>query len=80
VFTQLLALSSLSIWEYAAYLLLYVFEFMLDNLIVLVVALRSFEITGLTTRYARWSNLIGGGVLIMISAVLILKPQWLTFA
>lgn len=79
VFTQLLALSSLSMWEYAAYLMLYVFVFMLDDLIVLVVALRTFEITGLTVRYARWSNLIGGGVLVMIGALLIFKPQWLTF-
>jgi glutaredoxin len=79
VFTQVLALSSLSPLEYAAYLLLYVFVFMLDDLVVLAVALRTLEVTGLTTTYARWSNLAGGSVLLAIGALLILRPEWLSF-
>ena len=34
---------------------------------------------GLTTRYARWSNAFGGVALIAIGAMLVFRPQWLSF-
>lgn len=80
VFTQVLALSDLARWQYLALLLVYVLVFMLDDLVVLVVALKTLEVSGLTTRYARWSNAIGGVVLVAIGALLIFRPQWLSFA
>jgi len=52
---------------------------MLDDLIVLVIALKTFEVTGLTTRYARWSNAFGGVPLLGIGALLLFRPDWLTF-
>jgi hypothetical protein len=79
VFAQVLALSDLAPWEYAGYLGLYVAVFMLDDLIVLVAALKTLEVTGLTTRYARWSNAIGGVALLAIGAALIFRPDWLAF-
>jgi glutaredoxin len=80
VFAQVLALSELTPWEYFGYLVLYVTVFMLDDLVVLVAALRTLEATGLTTRYARWSNAIGGVTLLVIGALLIFRPEWLAFA
>ena len=53
---------------------------MLDNLLVLVIALKTLEVTGMTSTYARWSNLLGGVVLLLIGVLLILRPEWLTFA
>lgn len=79
VFTQVLALSALGPLEYLGYLLLYVAVFMLDDLVVLVTALKTLEVTGLTTRYARWSNAIGGFSLLAIGALLIARPEWLAF-
>jgi glutaredoxin len=80
VFAQVLALSDLAPWAYFGYLVLYVAVFMLDDLVVLVVALKTLEVTGLTTRYARWSNAVGGAALLAIGALLILRPEWLAFA
>lgn len=80
VFAQVLALSELAPWAYLGYLLLYVAVFMLDDLVVLVVALKTLEVTGLTGRYARWSNAVGGVVLVLIGVLLILRPEWLAFA
>jgi len=79
VFTQLLAMAALPAWQYAGYLVLYVLVFMLDDLVVLVVALKTLEVTGLTSRYARLSNLIGGVALVSIGPLLIFKPEWLSF-
>ena len=47
---------------------------------VLVVALRTFEITGVTMGYTRWAHLVGGVLLVVIGAFLMFKPQWLSFA
>ncbi|OGA60889.1 MAG: hypothetical protein A3G81_24255 [Betaproteobacteria bacterium RIFCSPLOWO2_12_FULL_65_14] len=79
VFAQVLALSALAPWEYFAYLVLYVAVFMLDDLVVLVIALKTLEASGLTTRYARWSNAIGGAALLLIGALLVFRPEWLAF-
>jgi hypothetical protein len=80
VFTQVLALSALSAWQYGAFLALYVLVFMLDDLLVLAAALRTLEVTGLTTRYARWSNAIGGTALVGVGLLLVFRPEWLAFA
>jgi glutaredoxin len=80
VFAQVLALSALAPWKYAGYLGLYVAVFMLDDLVVLVAALKTLEVAGLTGRYARWSNAVGGVLLLAIGVLLILRPQWLAFA
>ena len=79
VYTQVLALSRLPAWQYHAYLALYILVFMLDDLIVFVVAMNTLQITGMTTRYARFSHLAGGAVLLSIGALLLLRPEWLTF-
>ncbi|HEX6319420.1 MAG TPA: hypothetical protein VFZ84_11130 [Burkholderiales bacterium] len=49
-------------------------------MVVLVAAFKTLKATGLTTRYARWSNAIGGVVLLVIGALLIFRPEWLAFA
>ena len=79
VYTQVLALSNLPAWKYYAYLSLYILVFMLDDLFVFVVAMKTLQITGATTAYARFANLAGGGVLLAIGALLLLRPEWLMF-
>jgi glutaredoxin len=79
VYTQVLAMSNLPRWQHYAYLALYIFVFMLDDLIVFLAAMTTLQATGLTTRYARYSHLIGGVVLLAIGAVMLLRPEWLMF-
>ena len=79
VYTQVLTMSALPAWQYYLYLLLYVAVFMLDDLVVLGAALATLQVAGLTGKYARWSNLIGGVVLVAIGALLLLRPEWLAF-
>jgi hypothetical protein len=52
---------------------------MLDDLVVFVVAMRTLQIAGATTRYVRFSHLAGGVVLLAIGALLLLRPEWLMF-
>jgi len=49
VYTQILALTPMAKWQYYAYLLLYIFIFMLDDLLVFFIAMTTLQITGITT-------------------------------
>lgn len=79
VYTQVLALSRLPPWQYYAYLVLYIVVFMLDDLIVFVVAMKTLQVAGVTADYSRFSHLAGGVVLLAIGALLLLRPEWLMF-
>ncbi len=52
---------------------------MLDDIIVFIVAMVTLELIGLTTRYKRAANLIGGVLMLIIGGVLIFKPEILMF-
>jgi glutaredoxin len=79
VYTQVLALNDLATWQYYGYLSLYIFFFMLDDLIIFALAMITLQMTGLSTKYSRYSNLIGGLLMIIIGLMLIFRPEWLMF-
>ncbi len=79
VYTQILALSSLVKWQYYLYLLLYIFIFILDDLLIFFIAMMTLQLSGVTSKYTRWSRLIGGVLMLIVGLLLIFKPQWLMF-
>ena len=79
VYTQILTMSRLPNWQYYVYLTLYIFVFMLDDLIVFVVSMLTLKHFGLTNKYNRFSNLIGGLVLLVVGLLLIFRPNVLMF-
>jgi hypothetical protein len=78
VYTQVLALSQLPAWQYYAYLSLYILVFILDDLFVFVVAMKTLQITVHNPLPVRFAHLAGGGVLLAIGALLLLR-EWLMF-
>ncbi|HPO05711.1 MAG TPA: glutaredoxin [Candidatus Gracilibacteria bacterium] len=79
VYTQILSLSRLSIWQYYGYLILYILVFMIDDLLVFFTAMITLRITGLSEKYSRISHLIGGFAMILIGVLLLFKPELLMF-
>lgn len=79
IFIQLLTLNHVSGLSSFLYILLYLFFFMLDDLIIFIVAMLTLRATGLTTKYTRYSNLIGGIIMLLIGLLMLLKPGWLMF-
>jgi hypothetical protein len=79
IYLQILSLTPMPFWQYYLYLLLYIVIFMLDDIIVFVVAMVTLQLMGVTTRYKRLSNLIGGVLMLLIGLLLIFKPGWLMF-
>jgi len=53
---------------------------MADDLVAFLAAMTTLQITGLSGRYPRASNLIGGVLLLALGALLLLRPDLLMFA
>lgn len=79
VYTQILTLTEMPVWQYYGYLLLYIFVFMLDDLIIFFAAMITLKMTGLSDKYSRLSHLIGGIAMVIIGMLLLFKPEWLMF-
>lgn len=79
LFTQILAINNLSTFQSSIYLLIYIFFFMLDDLIVFSAAMITLKVTGFTTKYAKYSHLIGGIIMALIGILLLFKPEWIMF-
>lgn len=79
VYTQILSLANLPTWQYYLYLLFYILIFMLDDLVVFFVAMITLKMTGLSTKYSRFSHLAGGILVFIVGLLLIFKPEVLMF-
>ena len=79
MFTQILSMNNLNTIEYAIYFMLYILFFLIDDLVVFIVAMKTLTLTGISTKYGKISHLIGGILMICIGLLLTLKPEWLMF-
>ncbi len=79
VFTELLALNNVSDSMKLFYTFIYIVFFLLDDLIVFFIAMFTMKITGISTKYNKYSHLIGGIIMLLIGVLLIFKPEWLMF-
>lgn len=79
IYTNILSMSGLNGVERYLLLLLYILIFMLDDILVFVIAMVTLQSTGISAKYSRWSNLIGGIVILILGILLIFKPGWIMF-
>ncbi len=79
VFTQILALNQVSSIKYYLYILLYIIFFMIDDMIIFIIAMTTLKLTGVSTKYGKISHLIGGILMLIIGLLLIFNPGLLMF-
>jgi len=79
IFTQILAINELSSIQYFIYILIYIIFFLIDDLMIFIVAMTTLKLTGISTKYSKLSHLIGGIVMLLIGILMIFKPEWLMF-
>lgn len=79
VYTQVLALADLPTWQHYAYLLFYIFIFMLDDLVVFFIAMTTLRMKALSNQYTQYAGVIGGVAMVVIGILLFFKPEWLMF-
>lgn len=79
LYTGILSGASLATWQYYAYMMLYILFFMLDDLIVFAIAMTTFKVIGIESKYARGVRLVGGIVMTVLGLLLLLAPQIIMF-
>ena len=79
LFTQILAMNNLSSFSYMIYMLLYILFFLIDDILVFTISMVTLKVTGITTKYTKYSHLVGGLIMLVIGILLILKPEILMF-
>ena len=79
IFTQILAINNLSSLQYLLYILLYILFFLIDDIVIFAIAMKTLKLTGISTKYNKLSHLIGGILMLLIGILMIFKPEWLMF-
>lgn len=79
IFTEILSLNNLNKVEKSVYILIYILFFLIDDIIIFLIAIFSSKITAISNKYTKYSHLIGGLIMIIIGILMLIKPEWLMF-
>jgi len=79
LFTQILSMNDLSFASYMFYIFIYIFFFLIDDIIVFAVAMITFKVSGISTKYSKYSHLVAGIITLIIGLLLLIKPSLLMF-
>ena len=79
IFTQILAINNLNSLQYLLYILIYIIFFLIDDIVIFAIAMKTLKLTGISTKYNKLSHLIGGILMLLIGILMIFKPEWLMF-
>ena len=79
IFIEILSLNNLSNFEYALYMTLYILMFMIDDIVIFIIAMTTLKITGISNKYTKYSHLVGGIIMIIIAILMAFKTDWLMF-
>lgn len=77
IYLELLTLNNIHGLTKIIYLILYIFFYLIDDLVVFLIAVFTLKSKGISTRYNKLVNLIGGILMIVMGLLLIFKPEWI---
>lgn len=77
LYTQILTMQQIPVWEYYAYLGLYNLAYVFDDSLMVIIAVITLSRTKLQERTGRWLKLTSGLVMVGLGAILLLQPKWL---
>jgi glutaredoxin len=77
LYTQILTLQQLPMWEYYSYLGLYNLAYIFDDSLMVTIAVVTLSRRKLQEGAGRWLKLTSGLVMVGLGTVMVLKPEWL---
>lgn len=77
LYTNILAINNITGFIKYIYIFIYIIFFMLDDIIIFLIAMKTLKITAISNKYTKYSHLIGGIIMIVIGLLMLLKPEWL---
>lgn len=79
LFAQILAMNDLSSTQTLFYNILYIIFFLIDDIIVFIMAMTTMKITGISNKYNKYAHLVGGIIMLLIGLLMIINPSILKF-
>ncbi len=79
IYTRVLALSNISTASYYLYLGGYTFFYMLDDLIMFLIVVKTMEVAGFSGKTSKYIHIFGGLLLALLGLLMIFKPEALMF-
>lgn len=79
IYTQVLSLNDLNIIKYGICIFIYILFYLLDDLVIFVIAMKTLKIKAISNKYVKYSHLIGGLIMLALGLMMIIKPEWLMF-
>ncbi len=79
MFTEILSINNIKGAAKIIYILIYVLFFLIDDLLVFFIAMKTLKITAISNKYTKYSHLIGGIIMIIIGLLMLFKYEWLMF-
>ncbi|PCI24106.1 glutaredoxin [Candidatus Peregrinibacteria bacterium] len=78
-FTKMLELNQISWFEREWYMFIYILFYMIDDVIVFLFAIYSFEYLSSMHLYTKYAQLIGGVMMLILGGIMIFNPNILVF-
>lgn len=78
-YTKILTSHNLPTYQYYLNILVYIFFYMVDDLLIFLVAVVTLRITKVSDKYLKFIKLISGIILLLLGLIMIFKPELLTF-
>ncbi len=78
-FAEILAINNVTGFTRILYLIIYTIFYMLDDMVVFIIAVATLNITTASTKVGKYSSLIGGIIMLLMGILLIFKPEWVMF-
>lgn len=79
LFAQILAMNDLSGVQTLFYNILYIVFFLIDDIVVFIIAMTTMKITGISNKYNKYAHLVGGIIMLLIGLLMIINPSILKF-
>ncbi|MBQ3468829.1 MAG: hypothetical protein IJH18_02055 [Bacilli bacterium] len=79
MFTGLLGINDIAIPKSLWYIFVYTLAFMLDDVIIFIIAMKTMKVAAISSKYNKYSHLVGGLIMLIIGLLVIFKPEWLMF-
>lgn len=78
-FSEILAVNNVDFVTRIFYLAVYTIFYMLDDMVVFLVAISTLTVTAASTKYGKYSSIVCGIIMIIMGILLIFKPEWVMF-
>lgn len=77
LYTQVLTMRGLPLWQNYSYLLLYDLAYMFDDGLMVLIVVITLNKLKMQETQGRWLKLVSGSVILAVGLVMLVKPEWL---